>query len=419
LGLWPFSKKKKPAAPADPDAGRGAPGPQSRPLEPGPAAKPRLPPDALRLVAIGTSSGPSIAEALATLRALRDSPDEGPALDELVRRNATAPLPDPIALAVAQALVARGEPREALTVLDGATASDALVFRADLLADKGDVGHALALAERVLLRDFDRPGVRERHRRWRQLLGFEADVKRPDAAAATVASRDPDAPFSLVREVARGGAGAVYEATDRELGRRVALKVYHRPERDRAQLSHEARVAVDLGGPGVVRVFDVDAEHGWIALEWAALGALRDFVKTKDLGVLLPVGRWADPIASALARVHARGWVHHDVKPANVILRAPDDPVLTDFGIARRAGEPSPPGSFGYVSPERLAGRPSDPRDDVYGFGRLLDDALDAVGTRADTTAWRRLAAACAGPDAARPTDGRALLTRLRVEAPR
>src|SRR5262249_2365357 len=161
-----------------------------------------------------------------------------------------------------------------------------------------------------------------------------------------------------------------YESEDRELGRRVALKVYHQPERDRTQLQHEARVAVELRGPGVARIFDVDPEHGWIALEWAPLGSLREQVRRRDLGILLPLDRWWVPLTETLARVHARGWMHHDVKPANVILRAADDPVFTDFGIARRIGEPSPPGSLGYMSPERMSGRASDPRDDVYGFGR-------------------------------------------------
>ena len=71
------------------------------------------------------------------------------------------------------------------------------------------------------------------------------------------------------------------------------------------------------------------------------------------------------------------------------------------------------------MSPERLAGRASDVRDDVYGFGRILEDVLDALDALdAERAArWRPLVAACVGPDAARPADARALLTRLRVEA--
>jgi serine/threonine-protein kinase len=107
------------------------------------------------------------------------------------------------------------------------------------------------------------------------------------------------------------------------------------------------------------------------------------------------------------------------VKPANVLFRAADDPLLSDFGTARRAGEPSPPGSLGFVSPERLAGRASDPRDDVYGFGRILEEALDSPrpsSPAVDTSivaAWRALASACTGPDDGRPADATALAARM------
>jgi serine/threonine-protein kinase len=247
------------------------------------------------------------------------------------------------------------------------------------------------------------------------LLGLNPSASKPDPTTATVATNRPEAPFLLLREVARGGSGAVYEAEDRELGRRVALKVYHRPDRDRAQLIHEGRVAASLAGPGIVRVFDVEPDQGWLALEWAPLGALRERIRALPSD-LLPLERWALPLAEGLARVHAAGWVHHDVKPANVLFRSRYGPVFGDFGSARRAGEPSPPGSLGYVSPERLAGRPSHPRDDVYGFGRVLEDALEAVGDAELVWRYRPLVAACMGRDEGRPAEGRALVIRLRVE---
>src|SRR5262249_42747748 len=156
---------------------------------------------------------------------------------------------------------------------------------------------------------------------------------------------------------------------------------------------------------------------GWVALEWAPLGALRDHVRARDADALAPLERWAVPLASALARVHAAGWVHHGVKPANVLLRAADAPRLSDFGTARRAGGPSPPGSLGYVSPERMAGRASDARDDVYGFGRIIEDVLEALGPDvAARDRWLAIAASCVGRDDERPADARALVTRLRVE---
>ena len=71
---------------------------------------------------------------------------------------------------------------------------------------------------------------------------------------------------------------------------------------------------------------------------------------------------------------------------------------------------------MGYVSPERLAGRASDPRDDVYGFGRVLEDVIAAMGEHVGPR-WRALAATCVGPSEGRPADGAALVTWLADEA--
>jgi len=405
MGFWDLFKKQ-------PDAPAAAPAP--RELAATPAAAP-APKELERLLKVGLPGGPTDDEALSAFDALRSTPDEARAVEELVRSARMRKLPDRLLLALGATLLDRGEPEGAARVLSSASSPPALVLLADLAERRGDLPTALSYIERVLLRDLDHPGARERHRRWRAQLGFDLEQK-PVAAGVTVVSREPDAPFDLLREVGRGGAAAVYQAVDRELGRHVALKVYHQPERDRHQLAHEARVAVLLEGAGIVRVFDVDPDHGWIALEWAPGGALREHIRSRELARLLPIERWALPLATALARVHAAGWVHHDVKPANVILSRTGAPILTDFGTARRIGEPSPPGSLGYVSPERMKGRASDPRDDVYGFGRVLEDALAAIGDAQAVSRFRPLAAACTGPDEGRPADGRALVTRMRVE---
>ena len=376
-----------------------------------PSPSPSPPTELDRLLSVGLPNGISADEAVEILRRFHSTPEEGRALEELVRATAGRALPEPLLFATASALVDRGELKAARPILAGCNSSEALLLRADLATDAGDLTSALALIERILLRDLDHLGARERLKRLREGLGLAIERK-ADASTTTVVAAEPDTPYRLLREAARGGAGAVYEAEDRELGRRVALKVYHEPTRDRAQLLHEAATAVSLGGPGVVRIFDVDPEHGWLALEWVTLGAMRERLRAKDEGSLRPIARWARSLGLALARVHAAGWVHLDVKPANVLLRAPDDLVLTDFGIARRRGEASPAGSMGYVSPERMAGRPADPRDDVFGFGRILEDVIDRF-ERADDAPWRAFAAVCTGPDAARPKDAEALLASL------
>jgi serine/threonine-protein kinase len=373
-------------------------------------------PDLEQLGAFGEPGGPAVDEALRIFGQLRGTPHERGAIDLLLARDARSPLPDPLLVALASTLLDRGDRNGAMRILARATSLDALMMRADLAAVAGEVPRAIELVEQVLFRDIDWPGARERYVRWTGGNRVESG-RRLDERWDTVVTNAPEAPFELVREVGRGSTAAVYEAKDRVLGRRVALKMYHRPDRDRAQLEHEARVAVLLSGRGVVRIFDVDPQKGWLALEWAPLGALSTLIRSRRLDQILPVERWAIPLADALARVHGAGWVHHDVKPANVALRSVEAPILTDFGIARRIGEPSPPGSAGYVSPERLAGRPSDPRDDVYGFGRALQDALEACGSEspADATSlrfWRSLAGACTGSDAGRPKSGADLLAQ-------
>ena len=367
--------------------------------------------DVDRLIKVGLAEGPTVSEALALFAALRKTPTEARAVAELTREATLRALAEPILLALATALVDRGEIDTAAFVLQNTTSAPALVLRADLAEMRAEVPSALSLIERALLIDYDHYGARERLRRYRAQLGYASDAK-SEIQGATIVTREPDAPFDLLREVGRGGAGAVYEAVDRELGRHVALKIYHHPERDRAQLTHEATVAVSLAGPGIVRVFDIDPEHGWLALEWAALGTLREPIRSRNASLLVPVDRLAIGLAQALARVHAAGWVHHDVKPGNVLVKKSGEVLIADFGTAARIGQPSPPGSLGYLSPERLAGRSSDSRDDVYGFGRILEEVLDTVGS-VQNSRIRALASACTGPDEARPADARAVLACL------
>lgn len=409
MGFWDFLRKRPSDDAREPEA------PPRAPSAPPRAAQPVATPDTARLGRVGLTDGPTLDEALLTFGALRASPEEGRAVEVLSRAAAERALPEALLLALAAALVDRGEPAAAERALAGASSSSALMLLADLAERRADLPRALTLVERVMLRDLDHPGARERHRRFRLELGLDAPL-RAASPGATVVTRDADAPFDLLREVGRGGAGAVYEAVDRDLGRHVALKVYHQPERDRAQLAHEARVAVALAGEGVVPVLDIDPDHGWVALAWARGGAIRDLLRARAAERLLPPERWAAALAHGLARVHAGGWVHLDVKPANVLLDKTGAPWLTDFGISRRPGEASPQGSMGYVSPERIAGHVADPRDDVFGFGRILEDVLDLADDPILGGRWRSIVAACTGPAETRPANGQALVTRLKVE---
>jgi len=215
--------------------------------------------------------------------------------------------------------------------------------------------------------------------------------------------------YRVEAEVGRGGAGTVFVAVDLRLGRRVALKVYHRrggildP-----RLRAEAATAAGLEHPGVVRILDLDEALGAIAMEWIEGGALRARIAAADATVA-EACRWAASAAEALAFVHARGVVHRDLKPSNILLRGDGRAVLTDFGLALPVGqEPATAGIVGqgtlrYMPPEQRDGRPADPASDVYALGVTLGELWAAVGEGVPEKA-RELTASCTRSDpTARP----------------
>jgi hypothetical protein len=405
MSLWERLKARFADAP---DRER-APSPDSRParqaLEAGGAA-PRAAPAADRRAELAALTD---AEALAALRASRGGPGEAEVLSALSGR---INLDEALAVEVAERLVVRGEEARAMELLEPHGSGAALMLLSDLAAARGETARALGAIERVLARDLSAPGAAERHAELSRRLGAPKGPTRRLDEATLLAAAPTDTPFRVEREVARGGAGSVYEAFDEVLGRKVAFKVYHGGAEDRGALEREVRLAVKLAGSGVVRVYDASPEAGWVALEWAAQGSLRDWLRGGRARELWPIGPWALPVARALAAIHEAGFVHADVKPTNVLLNAVDAPLLTDFGIARAAGAPSAGGSAGYVSPERLCGALASPLDDVYGFGRTVEDVLAAAEVEA-SPGLAALVRDCVGPAATRPSSGAQLVERL------
>jgi hypothetical protein len=189
----------------------------------------------------------------------------------------------------------------------------------------------------------------------------------------------------------RGGMGVVYRARDTDLDRIVALKVIAPELADddafRARFVREARVTAQLDHPNVIPVYDAGEDGGrlYIAMRW---------VEGTDLGSLihesgpLEPGRAAELVAqaaSALDAAHARGLVHRDVKPGNLLLptAARSHVYLTDFGLAKRDGSSAALTTTGnwigtpdYASPEQIEGDDLDPRADVYALGCVLFAAL-------------------------------------------
>src|SRR6185369_15428744 len=192
--------------------------------------------------------------------------------------------------------------------------------------------------------------------------------------------------YLIENEVGRGGMAVVYRAIDTRLNRPVAIKVLppdvaFNPD-VRTRFIREAQTAAQLNHPNIVPIYAVDDKDG---------GSLVYFVMAcidgESLGVRLnregawPVDRAVRvlrDVADALAYAHARGVVHRDIKPDNILIdRASGRPMVTDFGIARAAaGETRltvtgvAVGTPAYMSPEQALGeREVDGRSDLYSLG--------------------------------------------------
>ncbi len=297
--------------------------------------------------------------------------------------------------------------RVLLSVADGplADAPTAMMSLGDLAARVGDSSGAARWYESALSIDLEFPAARER------LARIRRPTRAGEAGATLIVpdARAGIAGFELVRELGRGSAGAVFQARDKVLGRTVAMKLYHpvaRADRN-ARLRGEAQVASAVASPFVVRVYDLFEDVGGLVMEHASGQSLR---QRAGHGRNLPgsVRRWLLDIARALARTHAAGWVHRDVKPGNVLVRADGRAVLTDFGLARRAGTVAPAveGTAGYMAPELHAGGAIEPHADVYAFGAL---AAELSGPE-DTVPEELIAMAMDPEPARRPADGGALV---------
>jgi len=188
--------------------------------------------------------------------------------------------------------------------------------------------------------------------------------------------------YRIRREVGRGGMGVVYEAWDERLQRTVAIKLMttqHLDPRVQERFLREARAAASLNHPGIVAVHDAGeaSGHPYLVMEFVA-GASLDETPPASIEEAVAI---AIRICAALEHAHARGLVHRDLKPGNVlVVRDGAEPVvkLTDLGIAldqgatrlTRAGAIL--GTPAYLSPEQALGRDVDCRADLYSLGVML-----------------------------------------------
>ena len=181
--------------------------------------------------------------------------------------------------------------------------------------------------------------------------------------------------------IARGGMADVYRATDVALSRPVAVKVlaerYARDDEFRLRFTREAQTAAGLSGePNVIVIYDVGEARGlpYIVMEYAAGGSVADRLRAGPLPPAQALA-WLEQAAAALDAAHARGVVHRDVKPANLLVGADGELRVTDFGIARAAGHDTLTGAgtilgtSGYMAPEQARGLRATDASDRYALG--------------------------------------------------
>jgi eukaryotic-like serine/threonine-protein kinase len=197
--------------------------------------------------------------------------------------------------------------------------------------------------------------------------------------------------YEVGRLLGSGGMAEVYEGRDRLLDRQVAIKVplpqYAHDPAFQQRFRREAQAAASLSNPGVVAVYDTGMHGGtpFIVMEFVGGRTLKETILAE--GPLHPdrAAAIAADVCSALAAAHARGLVHRDVKPPNVMLTPTGRVKLMDLGIARADTAESATqtgahtamiGTALYLSPEQAQGQPVDPRSDLYSLGCCLYEML-------------------------------------------
>jgi predicted Ser/Thr protein kinase len=187
--------------------------------------------------------------------------------------------------------------------------------------------------------------------------------------------------YRLIREIARGGMGAVYLAEDTELERKVAVKVVHATDSSEdaaARMLREARIMAQLEHPGIVPVHDAGPlpdGRVFYAMKFVDGRPLAQHPSDMSLAESL---RLFQKICDAVAFAHSRGVVHRDLKPENIMAGAFGEVLVMDWGAAALLDGPGePPGAVigtpGYMSPEQASGQAGvDARADVYALGAIL-----------------------------------------------
>ena len=195
--------------------------------------------------------------------------------------------------------------------------------------------------------------------------------------------------YRLQARLAVGGSAEVWRAHDEQLDRPVAVKLLHehllRDGRARERLAEEAHAMGALSHRGIVRTYDLDLRgpRPALVLELIEGRSLAEHLANGPMDPRRAAALVAE-VADALAHAHARGILHRDVKPGNVLLDGEGHAHLVDFGIARALASSAAhltqtgtvAGTLHYMAPEQLSDEPIGPAADLYALGVVLHEAL-------------------------------------------
>jgi serine/threonine protein kinase len=203
--------------------------------------------------------------------------------------------------------------------------------------------------------------------------------------------------YQVQEQIGRGGMAVVYRALDLRLGRPVALKVLapHLGEDEafRQRFIRESRAAAGVDHPHIVPVFEAGEADGvlFIAMRYVSYGDVRMLIDREGRLSTARAVTITAQVASALDAAHARGLVHRDVKPGNMLLaetgaRGTDHVYLSDFGLSKHSLAASTltstgqfMGTLDYVSPEQIQGQPADGRADQYALACTTVEMLSGT----------------------------------------
>lgn len=211
------------------------------------------------------------------------------------------------------------------------------------------------------------------------------------------ATLDPDIfikhRYEIIAPIASGGMAVVARAWDHVIGRYVAVKALRSPDNPAIdpyaveRFRREAQAAARITHPNVVAIYDFveEGQRHFLVMEYVDGINLKRFIAEQGP---LPVSRAlviTEQICAALAAAHARGMIHRDIKPQNILLTPDGRARLTDFGIVRVTGDDALTrsgiilGTADYLSPEQAQGGRLTPQTDLYSLGVVLYEMLTGV----------------------------------------